>query len=255
MHSGHGLTIGYKEVIAVIKTIKLSGFLFVLLMLAAVLSAAVFLLFSESFSSLPLFTSTDSEKPVLVIDPGHGGADGGAVSLTGTYESEINLEIALKMAALCQLCGTDFIMTRDSEDISYPESANSISAKKKYDQKQRVELINSTANAVLISIHQNCYPHASPHGPQSFYSVNEASGSLAVMIQNSMNLSLCPENRRIATPVDKSVYLFKNITCPAALIECGFISNPEESKLLDADSYRLKIAMALTCAYLQYLDE
>ncbi|NCB74833.1 MAG: N-acetylmuramoyl-L-alanine amidase [Clostridia bacterium] len=238
-----------------IKTIKLSGLLFIFLMIAAVLSAAVFLLFAENYGFLPLFTFTNSEMPLLVIDPGHGGADGGAVSLTGTYESEINLEIALKMAALCQLCGTDFIMTRDSEDISYPESAKSIASKKKYDQKQRVELINSTANAVLISIHQNCYPHASPHGPQSFYSVNDASSNLSVLIQNSMNFSLCPENRRIATPVDKSVYLFKNITCPAALIECGFISNPEESKLLDKDSYRLKIAMALTCAYLQYLDE
>ncbi len=223
-------------------------------MMTAVFAAAFFLLFGENLSSLPLFTSAKAEMPVLVIDPGHGGADGGAVSLSGTYESAINLDIALKTAALCQLCGIDFIMTRDSEDISYPESAKSISSKKKYDQNQRVELINGKKNAVLISIHQNCYPHPSPHGPQSFYSNSAKSNCLAELAQNCMNLSLYPENRRIAMPVDKSIFLFKNVTCTAALVECGFISNPEESKLLDTDSYRLKIAAALTCAYLQYID-
>ena len=237
-----------------IKTIKMNGLFFTLLMIAAVLAAALFLILDDNIGFLPLFTTTDAKTPVLVIDPGHGGADGGAVSLSGTYESEINLEITLKMAALCQLCGIDFILTRESEDISYPESSKSIASKKKYDQKQRVELINATANAVLISVHQNCYPHSSPHGPQSFYSVNATSDCLAELAQNCMNLSLCPENRRIAMPVNKSVFLFKNVTCPAALIECGFISNPEESKLLDTDSYRLKIAAALICSYLQYLD-
>ena len=237
-----------------IKTIKLSGLIFALLMMTAVLAAALFLLFGENSSSLPLFTSAEAETPVLVIDPGHGGADGGAVSISGTYESAINLEIALKMAALSELCGINFILTRDNEDISYPESAKSIASKKKYDQKQRVELINSISNAVLISVHQNCYPHSSPHGPQSFYAVNATSDCLAELAQRCMNAALCPENRRIAMPVDKSVFLFKNVTCPAALIECGFISNPVESKLLDNDSYRLKIAAALICAYLQYLD-
>ena len=254
MHSVHGKAIGYKEVIAVIKTIKLSNFIFFVLMLATVLVALIFV-FLEKKIDFSLVSVTDrADTPVLVIDAGHGGEDGGAVSLSGVYESELNLDIALKLAALSDLTGIEYIMTRSSNDISYPDSAKTVSSRKKYDQKMRVQLINDTKNAVLISVHQNFYPHKSPHGPQSFYAKNLGSDSLAELIQGSMNSSLCPGNRRIAMPVAKDVFLFKNISCPAVLVECGFISNTEESELLDTEVYRLKIAAALTCAYLQYLD-
>ena len=254
MHSGHGKAIGYKEVIAVIKTIKLSNVIFFVLMLLTVLVALIFVLFSRNTNFSLVSASGKNEMPVLVIDAGHGGEDGGAVSLSGVYESEINLDIALKMAALSDLTGIEYTLTRESDNISYPDSARTVSSRKKYDQKKRVEQINETSNAVLISIHQNFYPHKSPHGPQSFYAANAGSDSLAELVQGSMNSSVCLGNRRIAMPVAKDVFLFKNVSCPAVLVECGFISNPEESELLGTESYRLKIATALTCAYLQYLD-
>lgn len=254
MHSGQSFAIGCKEVIVVIKTIKLQTAVFWLLIFAAVVAAVLFMLFSDSSDFSSIFTSNKTERPVLVIDAGHGGEDGGAVSLSGVFESEINLDIAQKMAALSGLTGIEFIMTRDSDDIKYPEGLNTTSKRKKYDQKKRVELINATRNAVLISVHQNCYPHKSPHGPQAFYSKAESSDSLAALTQDAMNMVLYPENRRIAMPVANNIYLFKNVKCPAVLVECGFISNPEESKLLDTDTYRLKVATVLISAYLKYLD-
>ena len=237
-----------------IKTIKLSNVIFFFLMVAAVLAALIFVLFSRSFDFSLVSASGKTDMPVLVIDAGHGGADGGAVSLSGVLESELNLDIALRMASISALTGIEYTLTRESGDISYPESAKSIASKKKFDQKQRVELINKMSDAVLISIHQNCYPHKAPFGPQSFYSKNEGSDSLAELVQSSMNSVLCPGNRRIAMPVAKDIYLFKNVKCPAVLVECGFVSNPTESKLLDTENYRLKVAAVLTCAYLQYLD-
>lgn len=237
-----------------IKTIKLCNVSFFFLISATVVIALVLVMFTKNSDISLVSASGKTDKPVLVIDAGHGGADGGAVSLSGVLESELNLDIALRMAALSDLTGIEYTMTRESNDISYPESAKSISNKKKYDQKQRVKMISDTSNAVLISVHQNCYPHKSPFGPQSFYSKIVGSDSLAELIQNSMNTVLCPGNRRIAMPVAKDIFLFKSVNCPAVLVECGFVSNPSESKLLDTETYRLKIAAVLTCAYLQYLD-
>lgn len=237
-----------------IKTIKLHTAVFWILIFAVVVAAILFLLFFDSSNFPSVFASGKSDGPVLVIDAGHGGEDGGAVSLSGVYESELNFDISQRMAALSGLTGIEFIMTRDSEDIEYPAELKSTSKRKKYDQKKRVELINGTTNAVLISVHQNFYPHKSPHGPQSFYSEIEGSDTLASLIQESMNMALYPENRRIAMPVADNIYLLKSVKCPAVLVECGFISNPEESSLLETKSYRLKIATVLISAYLKYLD-
>ncbi|MGI5984934.1 MAG: N-acetylmuramoyl-L-alanine amidase [Clostridiales bacterium] len=238
-----------------IKTFKLSRALFAFLMTAAVITALAITLGSGKKSEYPyVFTLGDVNIPILVIDAGHGGEDGGAVSRSGIHESVINLDIAKKMAALSELTGLPYTMTRDSEEIPYPESAKTVASRKSYDQKRRAELINSTPNAVLISVHQNFFPHKSARGPQSFYGKNEGSDTLAELMQCSMNAAICPGNRRLAAPIAQSIFLLKNISCPAVLVECGFLSNPEEAKLLDTDGYRLKIAVAITSAYLQYID-
>ena len=234
-----------------IKTIRLQVLIFWLLLIAVIIAAG---LFAGSSDMRSAFSSGSYDGPILIIDAGHGGADGGASSLSGVPESELNLDISQKMAALSGLTGIAYKMTRDSEEIEYPDSATSIAKKKKYDQKKRVEFINSTEKAVLISVHQNCYPQKSPFGPQSFYAKTESSDGLAVLIQDSMNAALCPNNRRIAMPISNDIYLMKNVKCPAVLVECGFISNPKESELLDTGEYRLKIAVVLISAYLRYTD-
>lgn len=106
-------------------------------------------------------------KQVLILDAGHGGEDGGAVAPNGTVEADINLQIALRARAIAEMTGIEVVMTRDSPDIAYPDNATTIGERKKADQHQRAELIRKTDNAVLISIHQNCYPDCKPSGRQA----------------------------------------------------------------------------------------
>jgi N-acetylmuramoyl-L-alanine amidase len=241
-------------VVAMIKTIKLEKLLFFVLMLVAVILAILFNASSKSSDNTSVFTGSRVKEPILIIDAGHGGADGGAVSLNGDTESAINLDIALRMSAIADLSGIKYTMTRESENIVYPDSLKSIAKKKVYDQQMRAALINKTQNAILLSVHQNIFTHASVNGPQAFYSKNEGSDALAKLIQSGMNGILCPGSRRVAAPIAQNIYLFKNVSCPAALAECGFISNPKESQLLGTDSYKLKISVVLMSAYMQYLS-
>ena len=191
--------------------------------------------------------------PVLVIDPGHGGADGGAVASDGTMESGVNLDIALRLEALARFWGVDVVMTRESEDIAYPDSAASIAAKKVADQHARVGLVNNTPGAVLLSIHQNNYPAAAPHGIQVFYGPAAGGQDLAETAQSNLTALLCPDNRRLATPIGQDIYLMKNVNCPAVLVECGFLSNPGDLANLKTDTYRMKLAAVLLGSYLQYM--
>ena len=190
---------------------------------------------------------------VLVIDPGHGGADGGAVAADGTLESDINLDIALRLEALCRFWGVDAVLTRSGGDIDYPAQADTIARKKVADQHARLALINGTPGAVLLSIHQNKYPAASPHGIQVFYGPVAGSDKLAALTQGNLTGQLCPDNRRVAAPADKSIFLMKNAQCPAVLVECGFLSNPDELLALQSDAYRTKLSVVLLGSYLQYI--
>lgn len=189
-------------------------------------------------------------NPVLIIDPGHGGADGGAVSASGTLESAINLDIALKLDGIMGLFGVETILTRESEELDYSSDATTIRAKKVEDQKKRVALINGTQNATLISIHQNMYSSQGPSGAQVLYANTPGSDALAAVMQRCMIDALNPQNRRTETKIQDSVYLMKNISCTAVLVECGFLSNPAEEALLNTEEYRLKVAVAVAAGYL-----
>ena len=217
--------------------------------LAAVLLLAIAALAGQDDAE---HTGTPAMPPVLVIDPGHGGADGGAVAADGTTESGINLDIAMRLEALARFWGAEAVMTRRSEDIVYPDSAASIAAKKVADQHARVGLVNNTPGAVLLSIHQNNYPAASPHGIQVFYGAAAGGRELAEIAQGNLTALLCPDNRRLAVPIDQDVYLMKNVDCAAVLVECGFLSNPGDLSALKTDTYRLKLAAVLLGSYLQY---
>lgn len=226
-------------------------FFFLIVVLSAVVLAAAFCIIGAE----DLVASGCTKMPtVLVIDPGHGGEDGGA-SCKGKKESEINLAISQKLESLCRFCGVEYVMTRDSEDIDYPDSLKTTSERKVYDQNCRLELINSTENAVLISIHQNKYVSSSPRGPQAFYARTDGSEELAKLVQNAMNTFLYPENRRIATRIQDSIYLMKKVECPAVLAECGFISNPSEAELLVEADYQTKLALCLFSSYCIYIQQ
>jgi len=188
----------------------------------------------------------------MVIDAGHGGEDGGAVASNGTLESDINLDIALRLKALADFWGVSSVMTREGSGIEYPAGADTLSQMKRADQNARVELISSTPGAILVSIHQNYYPSEKPSGIQVFYGGVEGSLVLAEVMQQNLTEQLCPENRRVAAPIDSGIYLMRKAECPAVLVECGFLSNPTERSKLEDPTYRGELAAVMLASYLQY---
>jgi len=199
-------------------------------------------------------TSDQSAEVILIIDPGHGGVDGGAVSPAGIYERELNLAIGLKLEALAALYGIPVEMTRRTADLDYPEDADSIRAKKVVDTRARVAQINAAPNAVVISIHQNMFADTGVSGPQVLFADTDASKEFAQTAQGILIAALQPKKERCPLPVPRSVYLMKHIDCPAILVECGFLSNPWEVLLLEADSYQRKLAASLFAGFMQSQD-
>ena len=188
----------------------------------------------------------------LVIDPGHGGLDGGASAKDGTTESAVNLAIALRMEQLAKLFGVPAVMTRRAEELDYPDTAATVRAKKVWDQKTRVGTINSIAGGVLISVHQNTYPDARPSGTEVLYAKTEGSAALAELTHGNLIACLNPENRRVAMPISNRIYLMKQVRCPAILVECGFLSNPVEAEKLKNGAYQTALAAVLFASYMQY---
>ncbi len=191
-------------------------------------------------------------KRVLVIDPGHGGEDGGAISISGAIESEINLDISKRLDLIMGLCGVPVVMTRETSELVYPEDAKTVKARKNSDMQRRAELVNSIKNPVLISIHQNNYPGKQPFGAQVFYGRKGDSRELAVYIQNTLIRALNSKNKRTAEEVSDNIHLMKNTDCTSVLIECAFLSNPTEDALLKTSEYRLRISWAIASAYLGF---
>jgi N-acetylmuramoyl-L-alanine amidase len=188
---------------------------------------------------------------IVVIDPGHGGEDGGAVALSGKTESQINLEIALRTDALCGLLGIRTKLLR-TEDVSLADTdADSIREKKRSDLKNRAELVNSLPGARLLSIHQNFFEGASPHGAQVFYHGDEESQAWAEALQERVRTCVDQDNTRTAVPVPEFVYLMRHVDCPAVLVECGFLSNPEENQRLESSDYQKKLAAVLAASCLE----
>lgn len=220
---------------------------------AALCLAIVFLLSlyrSADVDAVPSsYVQTSGVVPIL--DAGHGGEDGGAVSITGTKESDINLDIVLKADQIFGLFGKVPVLTRNSDTISYPESAGTTRQRKSADLKQRAELIGQIPGGVLISVHQNKFTSEKPFGAQVLYGKADGSQALAETMQTHLIRTLDPENYRAAAAADTSIYLMKHTQCPGILIECGFLSNPREASMLDTDSYRLKVAAAIVTGFLQ----
>ena len=198
--------------------------------------------------------SVRETRPTLILDPGHGGMDGGASAQDGTYESRINLEIALRTRDLCRLLGVPVTMTREKEDLDYPEKLTTVAGRKRWDTRDRVERIDRVENGILLSVHQNYYPSAGPCGAQVFYAGDDISRSLAELIQLSLQTKLMPENRRGAEPVSRNVYIMNHVRCPAVLVECGFLSNPREAALLQEEGYQIRIAAVLSGSFLRFTE-
>lgn len=187
---------------------------------------------------------------VVIIDPGHGGEDGGAISLSGKKESDINLAISLRLDQLLHFYGVNTIMTR-SDDISlHDTSAITLREKKISDLHNRVSLINAIENAVLISIHQNSFPQQKYRGLQVFYGNEDSSKLLGKNIQDYARQFLDSDNQRKLQKIPSSVYLMNHVLCQAVLVECGFLSNPIDDQLLQQNTYQTKVAITIATAAL-----
>ncbi len=225
------------------RTLALAGSL-VLVVIGAVLYLPV-------FKSLPAFCVERQGRPVYVLDAGHGGEDGGAVSQDGVKESDVNLAITRDLDAVLCFLGRDTVLTRSGDVSIHSEGAETLRQKKVSDLKNRVELVNGTPDAVLVSIHQNSLPSVpSVHGAQVFYGATAPSGELALSVQSALNESVNRNHAKHEKQIDPSIYLMKHAACPAILVECGFLSNAEETKKLQIADYQMTLAVAIAAGLL-----
>ena len=212
----------------------------------------VLFFWNSLWGSTQVFCPMKRPKETLVIDAGHGGLDGGAVSPQGTVESQINLSIALKLDQLAGLYGLQTQMIRTQDCSIHDEDATSLREQKRSDLKNRVALIETSAPATLISIHQNIYTSSRYHGAQVFYRDETLGKPLADHIQQLLCQQIDPQNQRQAARISPDVYLMKHITCRAVLVECGFLSNAEEEQHLKDNVYQSKLAAVILGSYLSF---
>lgn len=215
---------------------------------------AYFVFAAPGSSADSVFAPADTSSRILVIDPGHGGADGGAVSYSGALESRINLDIAVKAEQIAAFLGVSCDLTRRSEELNYPESAVTIHQKKVADTEARAAFINGLPKAVLLSIHQNQYHDPTIRGAQVFYAPTAGSLELAQAVQQSLIENLHSGNRRSIARIGENIYLMNHISCLAILVECGFLSNPEEDTLLNQPDYQRKTALGIIAPLISVIN-
>lgn len=220
------------------------------------LSVAVILgalLLSRVGTAIAVLADGIETAPVVIIDAGHGGEDGGAVSVSGVRESRLNLEISLRLNDFLHFLGIETRMIR-SADVSVYTEGETIAQKKVSDIHNRVNYVEQTPNALLVSIHQNYFTQSQYRGAQVFYASTAGSSALAEAMQQSLSQQADPRNHRECKAA-KDIYLMEHISCPAILIECGFLSNPEEDLLLQEECYQKKLAAVIGCCILTHLGE
>lgn len=208
---------------------------------------------SAVFSGKETFLPTDGKT--IIIDAGHGAPDGGAVGDSGVLEKDLNLAVAQILQKFMESGGTRVLLTR-SDDNGIYDISGSIKNKKVSDIKNRERFMNETNADVFVSVHMNKFSEKQYSGPQVFYSVNDDdSKQLAECIQSNMIAALSPKSKREIKPADKNIYLLKNATIPAVLVECGFLSNAEEEQKLKDENYQRKLAWAIYCGLIEYFNE
>lgn len=189
-----------------------------------------------------------ASHPVIVIDAGHGGMDGGTTGISGTKEDAVNLAIAKRLNAVLSLFGYETAMTRTGEsDLS--TKGETIRARKQSDLRNRVSQINTLPSAVMVSIHQNHYPDSQYHGPQVFHTTDAA--ELAGAMQTALNAVLDSGRTEKAA---SGVYLMEHISHPGILVECGFLSNPAEEQQLSTPEYQRALAAVMAAVLARFAD-
>lgn len=213
----------------------------------------LFIILHDGGAVQTMLQTDNSAIHTLVIDAGHGGFDGGAVGASGTSEQDINLAIARRVQALAGFFGVRTVMTRPDNNALVYDPSRPIRENKAADIKERVTRTLAVENPVFMSIHLNKFSDPQYHGAQVFYSPNHAgSCTLAESLQDCLIRGCDPSNHRQAKQAERTIYLMKQLKCPAVIIECGFLSNPDEEKLLQQETYQKQLALCIICGYLSY---
>lgn len=194
---------------------------------------------------------TEKQQFTVVLDAGHGGRDGGKVSVDGYLEKDINLAIVQYLKTYLEAADVRVVLTRTDGNGLYEETDTN---KKRADMSKRCAIIETADADVVVSIHQNSYPDASVSGPQVFYYADSAEGlSLAECIQERFDYILGEENHR-SVKANTDYYLLKNVSVPIVIVECGFLSNPDEAVKLESEGYQQSVAWTIQMGIMEYLN-
>ncbi|MBQ8836790.1 MAG: N-acetylmuramoyl-L-alanine amidase [Clostridia bacterium] len=198
----------------------------------------------------------ESDIVSVVIDAGHGGRDGGAVSDSGVIEKNLNLAISMTLDDILKLCGINTVMTRENDSLVCDETDPALKGKLKMtDLKNRLNAAEENPNAIFVSIHMNKFSVEKYSGLQVYFSPNnDKSYDLAVSIQNRVTEILQKDNTRKVKKAGSSIFLLDRITSPAVLVECGFLSNREESERLCDSVYQTQLSLVIADCVLTNLN-
>lgn len=229
--------------------------IFLMLLVCFLLIFSIIILISMSASINTASVITEKGFPLIIVDAGHGGADGGTQSSSGILEKHINLEIAKKVNALLLSLGYNTAMTRTDDSLIYGDGYDTIREKKVYDIRKRMSIIEENPNSIFLSIHQNFFTESKYNGAQVFYSPNnEESSNIAKFLQDSIVQNLQKDNTREIKKSGKEIYLLYHAQSPAVMVECGFLSNPVEAKLLNDEEYQKEMSLAIVAGITEYLN-
>jgi len=236
---------------------KIVGKLVCLVSAVGIISTAILLSGRDSDDYVMVSkTYNDSDKPIIILDAGHGGMDGGCVSINGDSEKGINLNILLALRDMLRVSGYDVEVTRDTDKSIHDKGIEGIANQKSSDMDNRLALFNKYENAVCISIHQNQFTDPKYSGAQMFYSdSNKENERLAGIMQNKFAELLQPDNKREIKLCGKELFLCYFSENPTIMVECGFLSNPDEAALLMTEEYQHKVAFTIYSGLNEFLKE
>ena len=244
LYTNHQISKPFSSTSKLSSLILLSFFIFVGLTITLFLSNSL----RPVVSSYP--TLSKKSMPIIIIDAGHGGADPGKIGTKGTLEKELNLNIALSLKKLLEAQDMTVIITRDNDTDLATDSANFKSS----DMKNRISIIQKSNADIVVSIHQNSYPDSRIYGAQCFYySPSEEGKKLANSLQKQI-ISSTNQTKIREIKGNEDYYILKHSDIPTVIVECGFLSNPQEEQLLLTTEYQRKMAWAIHLGILTYLN-
>lgn len=223
-----------------------------IIFISSAIILSIFFSCTNTKNSSELVSSTPVSNHIVILDAGHGNPDGGAVGQDGSIESNLNLEIVLKLQKFLEASNCTVILTRSDENGIYETTAETIREQKVSDMKNRVDIANNSNAEIFVSIHMNKLEQSQYSGWQTFYKNNDdTSKEIAENIQTSLNYFIKKENSRTIKSIS-GIYLTKNVEIPLVIVECGFLSNAEENKLLQTDSYQNELAWSIYIGIMDY---